>query len=83
MVEKLKTDRIELDMEMKKAKEFSNRVISQQETLTNRLEIVERLKDILEEQIGGESVQDILQKFSENSQYVLNVCFTLNDNYII
>nr|XP_050862423.1 centrosomal protein of 290 kDa isoform X1 [Vespula vulgaris] len=72
MVEKLKTDRIELDMEMKKAKEFSNRVISQQETLTNRLEIVERLKDILEEQIGGESVQDILQKFSENSQYVLN-----------
>ncbi|KAL2711712.1 centrosomal protein of 290 kDa-like isoform X1 [Vespula squamosa] len=72
MVEKLKTDRIELDMEMKKAKEFSNRVISQQETLTNRLEIVERLKDILEQQIGGESVQDILQKFSENSQYVLN-----------
>ncbi|XP_014607132.1 PREDICTED: centrosomal protein of 290 kDa isoform X1 [Polistes canadensis] len=69
---KLKKDRIELDMEMKKAKEYSNRVISQQETLTNRLEIVERLKDILEQQIGGESMQDILQQFAENSQYVLN-----------
>ncbi|XP_015188923.1 PREDICTED: centrosomal protein of 290 kDa isoform X2 [Polistes dominula] len=69
---KLKKDQIELDIEMKKAKEYSNRVVSQQETLTNRLEIVERLKDILEEQIGGESMQDILQQFAENSQYVLN-----------
>ncbi|XP_035723608.1 centrosomal protein of 290 kDa-like isoform X1 [Vespa mandarinia] len=72
MIEKFKTDRMELDVEMKKTKDFNNHLISQKETLTNRLEIVERLKDILEEQIGGESVQDILQKFSENSQYVLN-----------
>ncbi|KAK2587709.1 hypothetical protein KPH14_003822 [Odynerus spinipes] len=69
---KLRTDRKELDIEMKKVKEYNNQIISQQETLKNRLDIVERLKDILEQQIGGESMQDMLQQFSENSQYVLN-----------
>ncbi|KAK2580640.1 hypothetical protein KPH14_007746 [Odynerus spinipes] len=69
---KLQSDRVELDKEMQKAKEYSNQFLSQQETLKNRLEIVERLREILEQQIGGESVQDMLQQFSEYSQYVLN-----------
>lgn len=70
---KLKDERQTINSEMKKAKECYENVKQQQETLTNRLKIVENLKDILEQQIGSNSVQDIMQQFSEYSQYTLNV----------
>lgn len=74
---KLKRERQNIDSEMKKAKEYQEDAKQQQEILTNRLQIVESLKDILEQQIGNNGVQDILQRFSEYSQYTLNVGFFL------
>lgn len=70
---KLKDERQNIDSDMKKAKECNENAKQQQETLTSRLQIVESLKDILEQQIGSNSVQDIMQRFSEYSQYTLNV----------
>ncbi|XP_078036495.1 centrosomal protein 290kDa isoform X1 [Augochlora pura] len=69
---KLKDERQSIDSELVSAKENHLAAKIQQETLTNRLQIVERLKDILEQQIGSNSVQDIMQRFSEYSQYTLN-----------
>lgn len=70
---KLRNERQNIDSEMKKAKECHENSKQQQETLNDRLQIVESLKDILEQQIGSNSVQDIMQQFSEYSQYTLNV----------
>ncbi|XP_076656438.1 centrosomal protein 290kDa [Halictus rubicundus] len=69
---KLKDDRQSIDSELANAKESRESAKLQQETLVNRLQIVESLKDILEQQIGSNSVQDIMQRFSEYSQYTLN-----------
>ncbi|CAK9795503.1 Centrosomal protein of 290 kDa [Anthophora quadrimaculata] len=69
---KLKNERRNIDSEMNKAKECHENVKQQHDMLTNRLQIVESLKDILEQQIGSNSVQDIMQRFSEYSQYTLN-----------
>lgn len=71
---KLKDERQSVDSELKTAKECHESAKLQQETLTNRLQIVDSLKDILEQQIGSNNVQDIMQRFSEYSQYTLNVC---------
>ncbi|XP_015431660.1 PREDICTED: centrosomal protein of 290 kDa [Dufourea novaeangliae] len=69
---KLKDERQSIDSELKYAKECHENARLQQETLTNRLQIVGSLKDILEQQIGSNSVQDIMQRFSEYSQHTLN-----------
>ncbi|XP_043248630.1 centrosomal protein of 290 kDa [Colletes gigas] len=69
---KLRDERRNIDSELKNARECRESAKVQQETLTNRLQIVESLKDILEQQIGSNSVQDIVQRFSEYSQYTLN-----------
>ncbi|OAD55251.1 hypothetical protein WN48_05217 [Eufriesea mexicana] len=69
---KLRNERENIDSEMKKAIECHENSKQLQETLSNRLQIVESLKDILEQQIGSNSVQDIMQRFSEYSQYTLN-----------
>ena len=70
---KLKQERRNIDSEVKKAREYHENAKQQQEMLTNRLQIVESLKDILEQRIGSNSVQDIVQQFSEYSQYTMNV----------
>ncbi|KAF7992720.1 hypothetical protein HCN44_005064 [Aphidius gifuensis] len=72
MLQSLMTDRNEISANLKNAKKSSESANIQQETLTNRLEIVERLKDILEQQIGSPDVQSIMNRFSENSQKDLN-----------
>ncbi|XP_076288209.1 centrosomal protein 290kDa [Lasioglossum baleicum] len=69
---KLKDERQSIDSELANAKENRESAKLQQETLVNRLQIVESLKGILEQQIGSNSVQDIMQRFSEYSQYTLN-----------
>ncbi|XP_076389728.1 centrosomal protein 290kDa [Megachile rotundata] len=69
---KLKEERGTIDSEIRKAKECHEDAKQQQEMLMNRLQIVESLKEILEQQIGSNGVQDILQRFSEYSQYTLN-----------
>ncbi|XP_054003238.1 centrosomal protein of 290 kDa isoform X1 [Hylaeus anthracinus] len=69
---KLNQERQNVDSELKNARECHESAKVQQEMLTNRLQIVESLKDILEQQIGSNSVQDIVQRFSEYSQYTLN-----------
>nr|XP_031834342.1 centrosomal protein of 290 kDa isoform X1 [Nomia melanderi] len=69
---KLKDERQTIDSELANAKECHENAKLQQEMLINRLQIVESLKDILEQQIGSNSVQDIMQHFSEYSQYTLN-----------
>ncbi|XP_076766849.1 centrosomal protein 290kDa [Xylocopa sonorina] len=69
---KLNDERQSVDSEMKKARDCHEQAKRQQESLTDRLQIVESLKDILEQQIGSNSVQDVMQRFSEYSQYTLN-----------
>lgn len=73
MFAKLRDERQSIDSELKKSKECYENIKLQQEVLTSRLQIVESLKDILEQQIGSNSVHDIMQRFSEYSQYTLNV----------
>ncbi|KAK0079026.1 hypothetical protein PV325_001844, partial [Microctonus aethiopoides] len=72
MLKNLANDRINIDLQLKEAKDNNEKAKIQQETLTNRLEIVDRLKDILEQQIGSSDLDNLLQKFSENSQSALN-----------
>lgn len=72
MLKNLANDRIKIDLQLKEANDNNEKVKIQQETLTNRLEIVDRLKDILEQQIGSSDLDNLLQKFSENSQSALN-----------
>ncbi|CAG5073805.1 Similar to cep290: Centrosomal protein cep290 (Drosophila melanogaster) [Cotesia congregata] len=72
LVADLKRNRAEVERQLKEAKETLEKARMQQETLTNRLEIVERLKDILEQQIGSANVEDVIKTFSDNSQSTLN-----------
>lgn len=71
---KLKMDRQNIDSEMQKVKKCHEDVKYEQQLLSTRLEIVERLKDILEQQIGAGSVQNIMEHFAETSQQTLSVC---------
>ncbi|XP_015607794.1 centrosomal protein of 290 kDa isoform X2 [Cephus cinctus] len=71
-LKELMDDRAELDAKLKEAIKSSESLKLQQEILTNRLEVVERLKDILEQKIGSSDVQDLMHRFSENSQQTLN-----------
>ncbi|KAG7212966.1 hypothetical protein KM043_002306 [Ampulex compressa] len=72
MFMKLRNDRQSVETDMRKAKECYESARLQQDLLNNRLQIVNSLKDILEQQIGSNSVQDIMQRFSEYSQHSLN-----------
>ncbi|XP_043474631.1 centrosomal protein of 290 kDa isoform X2 [Leptopilina heterotoma] len=71
-LEKLIADREECQKMTREAKEESEKVNIQQEILSNRLQIVEQLKDILEQQIGSPDVQTLMQRFSEESQRFLS-----------
>lgn len=70
---KLKTDRQSIDAEMQKTKKCHEDIKHEQQLLSVRLEIVERLKDMLEQQIGAGSVQNIMEHFAEISQQTLSV----------
>lgn len=72
---KFMTDRDEYSKAWQEVKEEREKVKLQQEILCNRLQIVEQLKNILEEQIGNPDVQNLMQRFSENSQRYLSVRF--------
>jgi len=56
-----------------KVRECHEDIKCEQQLLSARLEIVERLKDILEQQIGAGSVQNIMEHFAETSQQTLSV----------
>lgn len=71
---KLKVDRRNVDSEMQKVTKCHEDVKHEQQLLSTRLEIVERLKDMLEQQIGAGSVQNIMEHFAETSQQTLSVC---------
>lgn len=73
ILRQLTKEREEIGVKLRDAKEFGEGVKAQQETLANRLEIVDRLKDILEQQIGSPNVESIMHRFSENSQKDLSV----------
>ncbi|KMQ92334.1 centrosomal protein [Lasius niger] len=68
---KLKIDRQNIDTEMQKTKKCHEDIKYEQQLLSARLEIIERLKDILEQQIGAGSVQTIMERFAESSQQTL------------
>jgi len=70
---KLRIDRQNIDAEMQKTKKYYEDIESEQQLLSIRLEIVERLKDILEQHIGAANVQNIMERFAETSQQTLNV----------
>ena len=70
---KLLTDRLEWDKKTQEVNEEYEKVKLQQEILSSRLKIVERLKDMLEQQIGSPDVESIMQRFSEDSQRTLSV----------
>ncbi|XP_011701872.1 PREDICTED: centrosomal protein of 290 kDa isoform X2 [Wasmannia auropunctata] len=69
---KLKTDRQNIDAEMQKTKKCHEDIKYEQQYLSARLEIVERLKDMLEQQIGAGSVQNIMEHYAETSQQTLS-----------
>ncbi|XP_032687965.1 centrosomal protein of 290 kDa-like isoform X2 [Odontomachus brunneus] len=69
---KLKMDRRDIDSEMQKVKKCHEDVKYEQQLLSTRLEIVERLKDILEQQIGAGNAQNIMEHFAETSQQTLS-----------
>lgn len=70
---KLMSDRLEWNQKTQEANEEREKVKLQQEILSSRLQIVERLKDMLEQQIGSPDVQSIMNRFSEDSQRTLSV----------
>lgn len=70
---KLKTDRQSIDAEIQNTKKCHEDIKREQHLLSARLEIVERLKDILEQQIGAGGVQNVMEHFAENSQQTLSV----------
>ncbi|XP_077268210.1 centrosomal protein 290kDa isoform X1 [Temnothorax americanus] len=69
---KLKVDRQNIDTEMHKTKKCHEDIKYEQQCLSARLEIVERLKDMLEQQIGADSVQNIMEHYAETSQQTLS-----------
>ncbi|XP_018356859.1 PREDICTED: centrosomal protein of 290 kDa-like [Trachymyrmex septentrionalis] len=69
---KLKIDRQNIDAELQNAKKFYEDIKYEQQYLSARLEIVERLKDMLEQQIGAGSVQNIMEHYAETSQQTLS-----------
>lgn len=75
---KLKIDRQNIDVEMQKTKKCHEDVKYEQQCLSARLEIVERLKDMLEQQIGAGSVQNIMEHYAETSQQTLSVSFSMS-----
>lgn len=74
---KLKTDRQSIDAETQKTKKCHEDIKQERQFLSARLEIVERLKDILEQQIGAGNTQNIIERFAENSQQTLSVSLYL------
>lgn len=72
LMTELRKNRAEVNAQLAEANETVEKAKIQQETLTNRLEVVERLKDILEQQIGSVNVDGIIKTFSDNSQNTLN-----------
>lgn len=80
---KLKIDRQNIDTEMQKTKKCHEDIKYEQQLLSARLEIIERLKDILEQQIGAGSVQTLMERFAESSQQNLSVSlYMVTDKYI-
>lgn len=72
MLEKLAKNRSQVELQLQEAQNYNEKMKLQQEIVSNRLEIVDRLKEILEEQIGSSDVENLIHKFSENSQNSLN-----------
>jgi len=70
---KLKIDRQNIDAELQNAKKCHEDIKYEQQYLSARLEIVERLKDMLEQQIGAGNVQNIMEHYAETSQQTLSV----------
>ncbi|XP_020710825.2 centrosomal protein of 290 kDa isoform X2 [Athalia rosae] len=71
MLMKLKSDQSAIEKTMDEVSKIEENAKAQQDLLTGRLQIVEQLKHILEQQIGSPDVQDIIHRFSEASQSVL------------
>lgn len=78
---KLEINRQNIDTEMQKTKKCHEDIKYEQQLLSARLEIIERLKDILEQQIGAGSVQIIMERFAESSQQTLSVNFYMITKY--
>lgn len=70
---KLNNDRNEAKELIAKINDQNENIKIQYETLTSRLKIVEQLKDMLEQQIGSSDVQDIMQRFSNETKQILAV----------
>ena len=71
---KLNNDRNEAKELITKMNNESENLKMQHETLTARLQIVEQLKEMLEQQIGSSEVQDIMKRFTSENRQVLEVC---------
>lgn len=82
LAEKLKIDRQNIDAEIQKTKKCNEDIKYEQQYLSARLEIVERLKDMLEQQIGAGSVQNIMEHYAEVSQQTLSVSLFLYHNNV-
>lgn len=72
---KLNNDQNEVKELITQINDQNEKLKMQHEMLTNRLQIVEQLKDMLEQQIGSDDVQDIMQRFASESRQLHAVCF--------
>ncbi|XP_046753485.1 centrosomal protein of 290 kDa [Diprion similis] len=68
VLKKSKDDQLAIDKLLKEASTNADNIRAQQDVLAGRLQVVEQLKNILEERIGNPDVQNIIHRFSESSQ---------------
>lgn len=62
-----------MDQIMARTQGQNENLKADQDMLTHRLLIVERLKDMLEQQIGSDDVQNIMKLFSIETRQTLSV----------
>lgn len=69
----LNSEKLCVEKALKDALSIEEKARTTQELLSGRLQVVEQLKAILEEQIGSPNVQEVIHRFSEGSQSMLGV----------
>ncbi|KAJ8673333.1 hypothetical protein QAD02_004595 [Eretmocerus hayati] len=69
---RLNNDRNEVKELVTKVNDQNESLKMQHETLANRLQIVEQLKDMLEQQIGSNDVQEVMKKFTSETRQALS-----------
>ena len=82
-LQKLNEDRYEMDKIISKLKEDNDNLKLQEDMLTNKLQIVEKLKDLLEKQIGKDNVDEFMNYFTNEARQSVAVILFFTTIFII